>query len=269
MSWLPAPMTLPAPTRRGAAQDDVRLEGDVGAEVDGPVEVDRGRVAHRDPVAHVRLVEPDAQAPLGGGQLGPVVDAVEPAVVLEGDRADEPAVLAGERDEVGQVQLAGRRRRRERLDPAPQPRGIEGVEPGVDLVAGQFLGRRVLRLDDPLDRPELAADDPAELGRVGGEDAGQRDRGVVLAARLEDRVEVGAGHERHVARQDEDLGRVGGDDREGGADGVAGPARLVLERERRRDRRRRRRWPRPAASRRRPGGRRAAPSAVLSQASRT
>ena len=37
--------------------------------------------------------------------------------------------------------------------------------PGVDLVVGQVLGRRVLRLDDPFDRPELAADDPAELRR--------------------------------------------------------------------------------------------------------
>ena len=142
MSWLPAPITLPVPDARRAAQDDVRLEGHVGAELDRPVEVDRGRVAHRDAVAHVRLVEPDPQAPLGGGQLRAVVDAVEPAVVLEGDRADDPAVLAGEPDELGQVQLAGRGRRRQGLDPAAQPGGIERVEPGVDLVAGELVGRR-------------------------------------------------------------------------------------------------------------------------------
>ena len=57
----------------------------------------------------MRLVAPDAQVPLGGGQLRAVVDAVESAVVLERDGADEPAVLAGEADELGQVQLAGRR----------------------------------------------------------------------------------------------------------------------------------------------------------------
>ena len=87
--------------------------------------------------------------------------------------------------------------------------------PGVDLVAVEFVARRVVRLDDPLDRPELAADDPAEPRRVGREDARERDGRVVLATRLEDRVEVGAGHQRHVARQDEDLGRLGRDRRRG------------------------------------------------------
>ncbi len=82
---------------------DVRLEGHA------PVEVDRRRVAHRHAGAHVLLVAADPQAPLGGGELGAVVDAVEPAVVLERDRADQPAVLAGEPDELGQVELAGRR----------------------------------------------------------------------------------------------------------------------------------------------------------------
>ena len=66
-------------------------------------------------------------------------------------------------------------------------------------------------------------------GRVGGEDARERDRGVVLAARLEHGVEVGAGHERHVAVDDDDLGRDLGDRVEGGPDRVAGPARLLLE----------------------------------------
>ena len=88
MSWLPAPMVDPWPDARGPAQDDVRFEGDVGAEVHVPVEIDRGRVAHRDPVAHVGLVEADPEAPFRGGKLGAVVDAVEPAVIVEGDRAD-------------------------------------------------------------------------------------------------------------------------------------------------------------------------------------
>ena len=130
-------------------------------------------------------------------------------------------------------------------------------------------GVGVARLDDPLDRPELAAHDAPELGRVGGEDAGQRDRGVVLAARLEDGLEVGAGHERHVAGQDEDLGRVVGHDAERRPDRVAGPARLVLEGEDRpvgedvAERGDRRRVDDDRARRR------AAPSAVLAHASRT
>ena len=116
------------PDTRRAAQDDVRLESHVLPELDRPVEVDRGRVAHRHAVAHVGLVEAHPQAPFGGRQLRPVVDAVEPAVVVEGDRADQAAVLACERDEVRQVQLAGRRRGLERADPTAQPGRVEGVD---------------------------------------------------------------------------------------------------------------------------------------------
>ena len=231
MSWLPAPMTLPAPTVVVPAEDDVRLDGHVRGEVHGPVDVGRGRVAHRDPGPHVGLVEAHPQAPLGGGELVAVVDAVEAAVVLEADRGDDPAVLAGEPHEVGQVQLAGRGRRLERRDPPAQPGRVEGVQPDVDLVALELLGRGVLRLDDPLDGPEVAAHDPSERRRVGGVDAGQRDRGAVGAARLDHGLEVGAGHQRHVARQHDHLGRGLGDRGQRGPDGITGPARLVLERE--------------------------------------
>ena len=211
MSWLPAPITLPSPTVVAPRRMTFGSRMTSGAEVDGPVEVDRRRVAHRHAVAHVGLVEPDAHGPLGGGQLRAVVDAVEPAVVLEPDSADDPAVLAGEPDELGQVQLPGRGRRLQGADPAPQPGGVEGVEPGVDLVAGELVGGGVLGLDDPLDGRRLAAHDPPELRRVGREDAGERDRRIVLAARLEDASRSGAGHERDVAGQDEDLGGIVGD----------------------------------------------------------
>ena len=146
-----------------------------------------------------------------------------------------------------------------RPDPAPQPGGVEGVEPGVDLVAGELVGRRVLRLDDALDRPELAADHPAELGRVGREDAGQRDRRVVLRG-------APRGPRRGRRRSRAGRRRTGRGPRSRrparrpapARDRVAGPARLVLEGEGRRGRRRRRSRPRPAASRRRsavPAGR--------------
>ena len=87
----------------------------------------------------------------------------------------------------------------------------------------ELLGRRVLGLDDALDRAELATHHAAELGRLGREHAGEGDGGIVGPSRVEHRVDVRAGHERHVARQDEDLGRVAGDALEGDAHGVAGP----------------------------------------------
>ena len=122
---------------------------------------------------------------------------------------------------------AARRRRRRRC-------------PALISLPVELLRGRVLRLDDPLDRAELAADHPPELGRVGGEDAGQRDRGIVLAARLEDGVEVGAG--RGAARRPSGRGsrsRRPARPRAPRADRVAGAARLVLEREVARSRERR------------------------------
>ena len=123
----------------------------------------------------MRLVPADAQIPLSGGKLRSVVDAIEATVVLEGDRADEPAVLAGKPDELREVDLAGRGRGLQRGDPPAKPVGVEGVQPGVDLVPFQLVVGGVLRLDDPLDRPEVAADDPPEVLRIRGEDRGEGD----------------------------------------------------------------------------------------------
>ncbi len=96
---------------RGCAlQEDAWIERDVLPDRDAPVDVDRRWVAHRDAGPHVGLVDPDPKGPLGLGELVAVVDAVERAVVLEPDRAHDPAVLACERHEIGEVQLAVRLR---------------------------------------------------------------------------------------------------------------------------------------------------------------
>ena len=112
-----------------------------------------------------RVVELDPHVPLGAGELAAVVDAGEPPVVLDLERRDQPAVLACHRDEVGEVQLAGRRARLEVADPAPQPRRVERVQPGVDLGDLALLVGRVLVLDDPLDGAALGPHDTAEAGR--------------------------------------------------------------------------------------------------------
>ena len=121
--------------------------------------------------------------------------------------------------------------RRQGTDPTPEPGGIEDVDPGIRFVACQFVRRGIARLDDPLDRPEFAPDHASEGGRISGEDAGQGDRRVILTPSVDDRLEICPGHERDIARQHEDLGRIGGHHREGRVDGVTRPARFVLERE--------------------------------------
>jgi len=217
--------------RRRALDHNGRIERDVLGELDAPVEVDRGRVAHRHTGAHVALVQPDAEGPFRLGELAPVVDPVERPVVVEPDRAHDPAVLAGKPDEIGQVQLAIRLRRLQRADAAAKPGGIERVHARVDLVRLELLRGRVAGLDDPLDRPELASDHPTELTRVGREHRGESHCGVVEAALLEDRRQLRRGHERDIARQDEDLRDVFGDLGQRRADGIAGALRARLERD--------------------------------------
>ena len=129
------------------------------------VEVHGRGVEHRDARPHPAVVQVDPHVPLGAGELGPVVDPGEAPVVVGVQRRDDPPVLAGERDEVREVQLARGRRRPEIADPASQPRRVDRVQARVDLGDLALLVGRVLVLDDPLDRPAVVAHDPAEAGR--------------------------------------------------------------------------------------------------------
>ena len=210
---------------------DVGFEDDVLAQLHRPIDVDGRGVAHGHAGAHVALVQAHAQGPLRLGELAAIVDAVERAVVLEAHGAHDAAVLAGELDQVGQVELAVRFRGRQALDPSAQPGRVEGVEARVDLVGLQLLGRGVPDLDDPLDGAELAPHHAAQLGGVGGVDGGERDRGVIEPALLHDGKELVRAHERDVAGEHDDLLGIIGNGRERGTHRVAGPARHLLERE--------------------------------------
>ena len=97
--------------------------------------------------------------------------------------------------------------RAERVDPAAEPRGIKRVQASVDLVALHVIVGRA-DLHDALDGPELAADHAAEARRIGGEDGGEGDCGIVVAPLLEDGGKL-VPRERDVARQHEDLVDVG------------------------------------------------------------
>ena len=99
----------------------------------------------------------------------------------------------------------------ERRDPAAQPGGVEGVQPGVDLVAGQLLGRRrrAPRRSARPSRTRCARRARARPGRRRRRwPARSRRRPARRASRIG--LEVGAGDQRHVAGQDEDLGRLVG-----------------------------------------------------------
>ena len=148
--------------RRPAAQDDVGLEDDVLGQLDGVVEVDRRRVVHRHAGQHPALVELDPHVPLGPRELRAVVDAQQAAVVLDLERGDDPAVGAGGRDEVREVQLAGGRRRAGgRAIAGAASAASKAYRPALISLIAQLLVVGVLLLDDPLDAAGLVADDAA------------------------------------------------------------------------------------------------------------
>ena len=80
-------------------------------------------------------------------------------------------------------------------------------------------------------QPVLVPHHATETRGVEGVDGHQRDRGVDLAAHLEQRRHEVRGEQRHVAAQHDHLVGVVGQDREGRPDRVRGAARLVLDRE--------------------------------------
>src|SRR5258706_4655861 len=191
--------------RGPAAQDDVRFEGHVLGDRHRRVEIDRRRVAHRHAGPHRGGVDPRAEVPLGLGKLGPVVDPGQPAVVLDGQRHDESAVEPGQLDQLGQVQLAGLRRRPERADTPAQPRGVERVEPGVDLADGELLVGRVLALDDPIDGSGVVANNSPEIAGLDGIDGDEGDRRLVEPPLLEQLYQYRRLQQRHVPGEDEDF----------------------------------------------------------------
>ena len=230
------------------------------ASVDGVVEVDGRRVEHRHPGAHPAVVELDPHVPLGPGELGAVVDPREAAVVVGVERRHDPPVLAGERDEVGEVQLAGRGEGRR--SPIRRRSHAASIAYSPALISAICRSSSVASLSSTIRStvpPSLRTTRPRPVG-IQGVDGDQRDRRVVEAAQLEQRRQQVRLDERHVARQDEHLLDAVRQRLEGGAQGVARAARLVLEARcprGPRPRRGRHRWP---ASRRRRAVRPVAPA---------
>ena len=177
-----------------------------------------------------RSLSSDAHVPLRAGELRAVVDAGEAAVVLHLERGDEAAVLAGHRDEIREVHLAGRRRRLEIPDAPSQPRRVERIQAGVDLGDLALVIARVLVLDDPLNRPALVADHAAEPRGIEGIDGDEREGRVVERARLEEGGEQVGADERHIPGDHEDLLGLAGQRGKRRAEGVTRASGLVLER---------------------------------------
>ena len=146
----------------GAGQDrHVGTQHHVGVDPGG------GGVHHRHAVAHPPGDDAAVELPAEDGELGAVVGALRLHDVVDRVRPDREARLAGQPDDVGQVELtlgvvvADPRQRLE------QELCVEGEDPAVDLADVALVRRRILLLHDRLDVTVGVAHHPAVAERVG------------------------------------------------------------------------------------------------------
>ncbi len=206
----------------------VRLVGDLDVEPGGR------RVHHGHAGPHRPLQQPVVQQPAGVRQLHPVVDAEDVPVVGGDHRAHPVAGPAQDLQGVGQVLLALRVVRGDLGERAHQQLGVEGEDPGVDLVDLPLGVRGVLLLDDRGDRAvRLVAQDPAVAERLRDHGGEHGDAVALLGVRPGQGAQRPAGQQRGVPGGDDhgavELDAVGRQRLQGGAHGVAGTVLLGLD----------------------------------------
>jgi hypothetical protein len=167
----------------------------------------RRGIDDRHPGAPVGVVDPALGDRADLGELDAVVDAERERRVAEDVRRDDAAPRAQDGQHVGQVELALCVVGLELLERLAQRVAVEGEDRAVDLADLELGGRRVarrLRLDDALDGSRLVAHHAAVAGRVVEQHRRHRRGSALPGVRPYERRDRLAGHERRVARQDDD-----------------------------------------------------------------
>ena len=142
------------------------------------------------------------------GELRPVVDAHERAVVGQQQRRHGPVVGDREVDERGEVQLAGRGRRRDQRQVSPEPDGVERVEPA--LISVSSSSSSVASRSSTMARTRPSSSRTTRPRPVGSRES--TDTSAIAASDLTAHLEQGRhevrGEQRHVAAQHDHLGRA-------------------------------------------------------------
>ena len=232
--WAPVLQDGAAPQARERTDHRPRADTAAGADVgegqdlrprsDLHVGLDDRRIRIRDPHpgAHVLGAQPPANRRDGLGEIRPVVHPEQGGRIRTRHGLDVRTRVLDQPDRVGDVLLALGVVRGETRQRRPERVGAEHVESGVELAQGEFLRRRVGRLDDARKGPVGVADDAAEATRVRGH--ARQDGGVGAAppVGLQEVLQVVGAHLRHVAVDQQDIPIEVGDRLEGDARGVAG-----------------------------------------------
>ncbi len=203
-SRVSGPTRASAATRVRPAQQRPGLQGGVLADLDGDVHPGRGRIDDGDAREHPALHHAPVELAAHRGQLHAVVDPLGLPHVVGDQRRDPAAGGAGQRQHVGQVQLALVVVRAQLGQGVDEHLAVEGVDAGVDLVDRQLVGGGVAVLDDAGHRAVRGAHDAPVPGRV-GDPGGQDGRGVAVTLVLGHQLGQGRAREqRDVAVGDHD-----------------------------------------------------------------
>ncbi len=126
------------------------MHGHVGLDRHVGLDPGGGRIGDRDPGEHVLEIDSVAKDSGGGGELGTRVhpDLERLRGELHGYRL---ACVDEQPDRVGQVDLALGVRRLDPFEGRPERVAAKHVDRGVGLADRELGGRRVARLDDPLE----------------------------------------------------------------------------------------------------------------------
>ena len=138
------------PDDRGSGELRMRQDHGVAANLYVLVDGDRLGQPHCDTLAHEPLPLSLPGPRFGAREVGAVIDA-EGVIRLARHRGDRPRLIVlsrgdGDRDQVGQVELAGGATGADLIQRPPRPMGIERHQPGVDLGRTDALSRRHRRV---------------------------------------------------------------------------------------------------------------------------
>jgi hypothetical protein len=141
-------------------------------------------------------------------EIGAAVHAAQLVRTLEQQRFDAEIATAIDADEIGEVVLALRVVRRERIERLEERRRRKRVDAAVDLADRALLARRVALFDNAHDLSGSIADDASVAVRIVELDGEHGRRGASRVVRLEQPLQRGRLKQRNVRVEEQHRARL-------------------------------------------------------------
>ena len=158
-------------------------------------------IGQRHPIEHGLFAQAPLHHGLGPGQRHAVVDTHD-IFRRSLSRGHPQALPPGDGDNLGQVVFALRIRIADLVEQRKQVLALDDHDPRIAEHDLALLGRRILELDDALERAIRIPDEPPVHGRIRGREAQHADRGSGRIHGTFDSLDVLRRDERRVGKKD-------------------------------------------------------------------